>query len=99
MANLNTAINIAGNLSASITSSALNCTAPLDGGVYAVWAQTVPVYIAVTAPAIAPSTTLTAATGYPIINGTVPVMLNVPPQGQIGAISTAAALLSYQKVN
>ena len=98
MGQFSQSINLIGTGTAIAMSTAINCSAPLSAGQYAVWAtgQTGYVSLAVS------SSLFTAATGYPVPAAATaampPVVLNVPYNGQIGAISTSSGTVVYQQV-
>ncbi len=94
MANFQSGINLTGTGTSIQMSTAINCSVPLNPGQYAVWALTQPGYISLAVT----SSLFTAATGYPVINGQSPVLLNVPQNGQIGCISSSSGIMTYQQV-
>ncbi len=84
------------NLGATIAmSTTVNASPLLSPGQYAVWALTQPAYITTANVA---SSLFTATTGYPVINGLAPTLVNVGPNQQIGAISTSSGTVAYQLV-
>ena len=95
MANFANAIKLTGlGTPIAMFSSVTNCSTTLNAGIYAVWATGQNGYISFT-PA---STAFTVSTGYPVLAAQPPIMLNVPQNGQIGAISTSSGAIVYQQV-
>lgn len=94
MANFNGGLNLTGTGTSVAMSTLANCSVPLTGGQYAVWALTQPAYISLAVG----SSLFTAGTGYPVINGTGPILVNVPNNGQIGCISTSSGVMVYEQV-
>jgi len=94
MANFQNSLNLTGTGTSIQMSTAINCSMPLNPGQYAVWALTQPAYVSLAVT----SSLFTATTGYPIINGQSPVILNVPQNGQIGCISSSSGTFVYEQV-
>ncbi len=84
------------NLGATMQmSTAQTASNLLAAGQYAVWALTQPAYITVSGVG---SSLFTAQTGYPVINGLAPTMVNIGVNNQIGAISTSSGIVAFQLV-
>ena len=102
MDSFNNALNL-NTLGTAIASTAVvAASTTLAGGQYGVWAVTTPMYISTLTPlsTSVTSSMLTTTTGYPIPLGGAAgaIVINVPNNGQIYAISSATGSLVYAKV-
>lgn len=79
------------------TSSVVNASSQLKAGKYKVWAPTLTAYMALQIENVSVSSLLTVAVGYPVLGAAAPITLDVPNNGQICAVSSAAATLVFQK--